>query len=150
MADISSPVYYNLDGVQFAYPQNWQVTDDVNSAPIRYLFVKTPGNAIVIIQIYGEDNDIPLHQFSESFAESTRDEVAIGQFSESEFVTDGEYIEEDFTIVLLGYKVHHKRIYLKKTFRGKSCYFILQVSKEDLEKVTPGFDTIVASFELTL
>ena len=145
------PRIYDRAGVEFEYPQAWEVTTDTQQAGPRYLFVETPGAALVIIQIHSADDASAIQYFAQDFARSAREETAVGNVSESTFggveEADGyEIVTERFTITLLGVNVPHTRTYRRKSIADNVCFIIAQVADEDRSKVTKGFEQIFSSF----
>ena len=145
------PKLYSKTGLEFQYPMNWKVTEDAEQADRRYLFVETPGDAILIIMLYSAREAPPVQEFARDFAQSAKQEVPIGKVHPSTFgsvKTAGghEVLTEKFTITVLGEKVPHSRTYVRKPFGKSVSYLIAQVADEDLPKVTKGFEQIITSF----
>ena len=55
-AATDNPTSYSKAGLEFEYPGNWTVTEDTQQAGLRFLIVESPGDAVVIIQIYPTDD----------------------------------------------------------------------------------------------
>ncbi len=151
-AKTDNPRSYNKAGIAFEYPGNWEVTEDEQLAGLRYLFVETPGDAIVIIQIYSADDALEIRDFAQNFARSAQEETPFGNVSASVFSSveksNGyEILTERFSITLLGENVPHTRIYRRKPVDNKVCLIVAQVAVEDLSKVTMGFEQIFSSFK---
>ncbi len=148
-ADVSSPQSYSKQGLSFQYPGNWKVTDDENFDFFRYLFIESPGDAIVIIQIFGREDALGLKEFSADFADGAKEDYTLGSISESSFQMADDYLEEQFSITILNETVPHLRRYMRLEFGQKLCFVIFQVADEDLEKAAPGFQLIVSSLNYT-
>ena len=150
-ARTDNPRSYNKTGIEFKYPRNWKVTEDVQQAEFRYLFVETPGNALLIIQIYSADDALEIQDFAKNIDHSVKEETPVGNVSASTFSSvnksDGyEILTEQFSITLLGETVTHTRTYRRKPIGSKVCFIIAQVANEDFSKVTKGFEQIFSSF----
>ena len=146
-ADLSTPKIHQSGGISFEYPKNWRITEDSVTPEIHYLFVETPGDALVILQSYptGEADD--LTAFSKEFSESATTEAPIGKIAKSTFsnIPDaGGYgwIVEDFEINLLGESVPHRRLYGSKEIGERLVFLILQAATEDYSKAEAGFQLI--------
>lgn len=152
-ADISNPQTYDKDGLTFTYPGNWKVVEDVAGDPVRYLFVESPGEALVIVQVDSSGQAKSLKPFAESFSQRAATETPIGSTGQNEFgplETRAAYeaIQEKFSITLLSVEVSHTRVYLRKASGDTTLFIINQASDEDLASVEPGFDQISTSLEM--
>lgn len=152
-ADISKPQAYDKDGLTFTYPGNWTVTEDVAGDQLRYLFVETPGEALVVIQVDSSGQAENLKPFAESFSQRATTETPVGDIAQNEFGpiekrAGYEAIQEKFSITLLSVEVPHTRIYLRKALEDVTLFIINQAANEDLASVEPGFDQISESLEL--
>ena len=84
---IDNPRAYNNAGLEFEYPRNWKVTEDVQQEELRYLFVESPGDALLIIQIFSADDALDIQDFAKRFAQTAgtratpREEAALGDQS---------------------------------------------------------------------
>lgn len=150
-ADISSPVKYEKDNISFLYPRNWKVTEDVVQQDVRFLFIESPGDAILVAQIYAKNDAVSFSEFVEWFSSQSKEEIPIGNIGKSSFsniegtaVSSG--IKEKFTISILGEKVPHIREYYIKESSKKVTFLIAQTATEDLDKVELGFNLILSSF----
>ncbi|MCG8526206.1 MAG: DUF4720 domain-containing protein [Opitutales bacterium] len=146
-ANISSPKSYSNLGIQFEYPKNWKITEDEQDDFVRYLFIESPGDAIVILQIYGKEDKLDLENFAHDFSDNAKNELPIGVFSDSTFEVTGDYLEEKFTISLLNESVPHRRKYALRDYNEQICFIVFQVAEEDLDKTNPGFDLIIKTLK---
>lgn len=152
-ADISNPQTYDKDGLTFTFPGNWTVTEDVTADQLRYLFVETPGEALVVVQVDSSGHTENLKSFAESFSQRATTETPIGDMAQNEFGPIEkrlayEVIQEKFSITLLSVEVPHTRIYFRKASGDKTIVIINQAADEDLASVNPGFDQISNSLEM--
>jgi hypothetical protein len=150
-AEIDNPRAYNNAGLEFEYPRNWKVTEDIQQGELRYLFVESPGNALLIIQIVSADDALDIQDFAKSFTQSAKEETPIGNFTGSVFGSVNksggyEILTEQLSIALLGEKIPHTRTYRRKPVANRVCFIIAQVADEDLLKVTKGFELVFSSF----
>ena len=146
-ADLSTPKTHKSGAITFDYPKNWKITEDSVTPEIHYLFVETPGDALVILQSYPTSDADTLAEFSEEFSESATTETPIGTIAKSTFAaipdSDGySWIEEDFAIDLLGESVPHRRLYGTRKIGGRQVFLIFQVATEDYSKAETGFQLI--------
>jgi hypothetical protein len=151
-ADTTSPAIYENAHVRFSYPGNWNVTEDVGEGTIHYIMIDSPGYAFFIIQIYAQEDAIPLQQFAEQFSEVVKQEDASSTRSNSSFsdFEEGKLygIQENFLSKALGSELPHIRRYYSVTGNNKTAYLISQVAREDLTKVDAGFSLILKSLFL--
>ncbi len=151
-ADTTSPAMYENAHVLFSYPGNWKVTEDVGEGTIHYIMIDSPGYAFFIIQIYAEEDAVPLQQFAEQFSEVVKQEDASSTMSNHSFseFEEGELygIQENFLSKALGSQSPHIRRYYSVTNNNKAAYLISQVAREDSAKVNAGFSLILNSLFL--
>ena len=153
-ADVSSPLNYDKHDIRFSYPANWRVGEDVEQGNFRYIIVETPGDALFMVQVFSDQDPIPLDELAENFSARAKEATPIGDVSESTYSdieksigSDTlEGIKEEFSITVLDEEVPHIREYYFLDADGKCVYLICQVATEDLPKVEPGFNLILGSF----
>jgi hypothetical protein len=146
-ADLSTPKTHKSGAITFEYPKNWKITEDLVTPEIHYLFVETPGDALVILQSFPTGDADTLAEFSEQFSESAAKETPIGTMAKSTFAaipdSDGySWIGEDFGINLLGDSTALRRLYGTKNIGGRQVFLIFQVATEDYRKAEIGFQLI--------
>lgn len=146
-ADLSAPKTHQSGGITFDYPKNWTVTEDEPMPEFHYLFVETPGDALVIYQSYPQEDAIDLLEYVEAFSSETSSAIPIGEMTQGAPKTlppsNGfDWVQEDFSINLLGEKTPHQRIYGSKVLGDRTLFLVLQVATEDAANVMPGFDLI--------
>lgn len=155
-ADVSSPSEYRRENITFLYPDNWEVTQDVDRNDFRYLFVESPGDAIMIIQIYMKEDALSLRDFVEQFAGKTKQEIPLGK-------TDNNYIStvvkttatgpktglrERFALVIGDTQIPNIREYFRLEMKNKGIFLISQTPEVTSKRVASGFDLILESFAL--
>ena len=149
---IDNPRAYNNAGLEFEYPRNWKVTEDVQQEELRYLFVESPGDALLIIQIFSADDALDIQDFAKSFAQTAKEETPKSFLVDSVFGSVSksggyEILTEQFSMTLLRQKIPHTRTYRRKPVANRVCFIIAQVADEDRLKVTKGFELIFSSFK---
>jgi hypothetical protein len=152
-ANVKQPKAYNKDGIQFQYPDNWKVTADSQNESMRHLVIETPGEAILIIQVFTADDSVPMSDFVREFSSNAQQELP--RFATSTASTFGEpeerdgykSVSEQFSIKAVGEGVPHTRIYKQKRFGSKMIYVVSQVASEDEDLVGAGFDQITSSLQ---
>ncbi len=154
-AQIESPKSYDNAGLQFEYPGNWEVAEDVQQEHSRYLFVESPGDAILIIQVFSADDATDIKDYAKNFAQSAKNATPSLDFADSAFSSvdeSGGYeiLTEKFSVENLGVKIAHFRKYRRKVVSNRVCFIIEQVAEEDRDKVTKGFELIVSSFNYSI
>jgi hypothetical protein len=166
--EIQHPLTYSRDGISFRHPGNWSVTEDVanpGDPRFRYLFVESPGSAIVIVHHYEPRLELSVQEFAARFArsevEEAEDLVRLGpsglisaRTGDSGPVrsvvagTSRERVEQSFSVSAAGAEVPHRfRAFRVETDSG-SAFLIAQAAVEDWDLVAPGFDLVLASFEV--
>jgi hypothetical protein len=151
VAAVKTPKTYEKDGVHFHHPGNWKVTIDAERNTMRVLFIETPGNATVTMQIYSATDASELQNFAHEFSSNVQKEipkylrVERSTFGEPEDARGYKSMSEQFSVSALGQEVPHLRLYKQKHFGNKVIYMVCQVSNEDEDLVAAGFDQIMAS-----
>ena len=151
VATIKTPKTYEKDGIHFRHPGNWKVTSDFQRDGVRFLFLETPGQATVTIQIYLANEALEIEDFAHQYSSNVHREmpgylvVGNSTFGGPEDVSGYRSITEQFSVSALGQEVPHIRFYRQKQFGNNVVYVICQVSNEDEDFVAVGFDQIMSS-----
>ena len=155
IADISDPLKYEKENLNFLYPRNWKVSEDIQDKNgLRYLFVESSGSAILATQIYSKADASSLREFAEWYSSARNDEIAIGDIEKTSFSTVEKIVSnhktkglrEEFAITLLGIDIPHTCEYYIVNSGNKVAFLVSQSATEDLKKVKPGFDLILKTF----
>lgn len=153
-ADTSKPLNYAKDTISFAYPENWTVTEDKQEDDVRYLFIETPGDAIVLVQIYPIQDAVSLKEYAEWFSKEVIKETpvaerSVGNFEDINRTINGVTLtgmRQKFSITLLGIDVPHTAEYYRIEKGNKVAFLISQTASEDLAKVNGGFELLLGTF----
>lgn len=155
-ADVSSPARYEKQSIAFLYPGNWTITEDVDQDTFRYLFIESPGDAIMIIHIYLKKHALTLRDFVDQFAGHSGQEIPLGKIDNNYISTvvkatskgSKTGFRERFSLAVGGMQIPHIREYVQLKSKEKAFFLISQAPERDFEKVRPGFDFIFRSFTL--
>ena len=153
VATVKAPKIYHKDGIHFKFPGNWKVTSDSQRDRVRFLFLETPGNATVAIQVYLATEALEIEDFARQFSSNVQKEmpryVTVGNstFGGPDDVAGYRSMTEQFSISTLGTEVPHIRFYKQKQFGNNVVNVICQVSNEDEDFVAIGFDQIQSSLQ---
>jgi hypothetical protein len=133
--DLSTTKTHRSGAITFDYPKNWEISDDSLTPEIHYLFVETPGDALVVFQSYPIDEANGLTDFSKAFSKSAATETPIGKVVQSTFsaipeASGYEWIEEEFSIKFLSESIPHRRLYGTKMIGDRHA------------RAEPGFELI--------
>jgi len=129
------------------------VTTDSQRDDVRFLFLETPGQATVAIQIYLASEALEIEDFARQFSSNVRSEmpkyltVGNSTFAGPGDVSGYTSMTEQFSISALGQEVPHIRFYNQKQFGNNVVNVICQVSNEDEDFVDIGFDQIMSSLQ---
>jgi hypothetical protein len=165
--DLAHPKSYAKDGISFQHPGNWLVSEDVTTAGVytyRYLFVESPGSALVAASIYTPPSDESVEEFAVEFRRrliqgiddralleasrsSTRSEVGVPvRAVVMGAARDG--VEHALAASALGEVVPHRFRAFKVELRSTTIFLVVQAASEDWPLVAPGFDLVLATFEV--
>ena len=157
-ADIRNQTKYEKEGLTFTYPANWVVTEDIENEGGRFIFVESPGDAIVKIEIYPFDESFELKEFVELDIEGLAREIPgilameggneIKEIKTSINGIDFSGYKYDFNVSIVNIDVPHVSEFYSFSSPNKVAYLTNQVASEDLEKVNTGFQLVLSSFEL--
>lgn len=157
-ADVKNAVLYNKEGVSFNLPGNWAVTEDEEDDGIRYLFVETPGDALVVIHVFANIDEAPrLEDYADFFVQESMNNMPVGSRSRG-LITEIHKTLGDkafhgyrnaFTATFVGQEYPHTVEFFSVSSSDRSAYLTTQVADEDLPKVEKGFEQIISSFALT-
>ena len=73
-ADLQKTTKYQKNDISFSMPSNWKVTEDNGENSARYLFVESPGSAIMIINTYEKETAPSLQEYIESLTSERSNE----------------------------------------------------------------------------
>ncbi len=166
--NLSSPSFYSKDGISFRYPGNWTVSEDVTKegdSEYRYLFVKSPGDAILISQRYRPEVDLTPEEFASDFKAirnaEAEDVFRVGRFrpikvqSRSDFQVQAtiagetrEGIGQAFVISALGEKITHFSTLFTIDHRNQTIFVVAQAPREDWKLVEPAFQLVQSSLRI--
>ncbi len=90
--------------------------------------------------------------FAEGLSENAKENMPYGNVGRSSYGSVqqvGGYIglKEEFTINVMGQSLPNLRIYRYIKSGQTACFLVAQMATEDKEKVLPGFEQILGSFE---
>lgn len=146
-ADVTRTTTHQTGTLVFEHPANWKITSEIVDPAMQMLILESPGSAIVILRGDPADETVDLLEFQQEFSSDATEEIAMGKITKSKTIglpeADGyEWLQEDFTITLLGQSIPHRRMFGSKEIGDRRVFLILQAAVEDLAKVEPGFDLV--------
>jgi hypothetical protein len=153
-AKVVDPNHYTKNGVEFDYPGDWKVTGDKElEGGVRYLFVESPDNALVMVHIIPKIAASDLHEFSRDLSNATKEEVEGAAFVGSKFGEageDGKYatVEEELTIDMADVSIPHARKYYRREIGDVVCFLTTQVPVDEQAASNKGLAQVVQSFQL--
>lgn len=143
-ADVARAQTYSNSGLEFQYPRNWKVEQDVVTPTVTQLAIKSPGDSLTVIHSSNPGVFANLKAFA-AWYPAMADEVGppiVKEFTDS----DGQSAMESHHVIrTMGTTVESTRLFRTKGTGGKTYYFFIQATDNDLRKVNPGFDLIVKS-----
>ncbi|MEO1270058.1 MAG: hypothetical protein AAFX99_18375 [Myxococcota bacterium] len=153
-ADIQNPKTYRKGGLSFSYPGNWTITEDSEDGGIRSVFIETPGDALMTIQVYPEASAQELKDYAKAFSEKSDENMPVIDMGSSDVTPlsdEGGYtrLEETFVVSLLGVDIPHTRMYRKRACGDRVVFVMTQVADEDRDKTEAGFAQVATSFNCT-
>jgi hypothetical protein len=131
----------------------------------RYLFVESPGSATVIVQYHEPRLDLSVQEFAAEFHRKAIEEtenlarlgplrplsVRAGNAASVRSVVAGiprEGVEQSFSVSAAGEQVPHRFRAFKVETASATAFLVVQAATEDWNLVAPGFDLVLASFDL--
>lgn len=152
MTDLKNPKSYQLEGLSFQYPKNWNLEEEPIAKGSHALTITTPGNGLVILQLYPVKIAQNLMGYAEEMAEAAAVAIPFAKVSESKFTKveeweDYTWTSEKFDITLLGETRPHYRLYRSKDIDGHRLFLVLQSTFKDAGQLVAGLDMIAKSLE---
>lgn len=157
-ADMKNQLEYKKGGMSFSYPANWEVTEDTENEDVRFVFVESPGNAIIKIEVYPKDQSFEIKEFVELDVEALIKEIPsildldgeneIKEVKTSINGTEFSGLRYEFNISIVNIDVPHVSESYSFSSHEKVAYLTNQVATEDLEKVNGGFKQVLSTFKI--
>ena len=152
-ARIDSLKSFSSEYLSFDYPGNWEITDEIILEDYLYLYIETPGDALVIVQSDSETETADVMDFAKSFSDDATPEGPVFNASKFHFTklkkkNGFDMVEEKFNFSFLGQVVPHQRIFATKPMGEGTIFVVYQVALEDLSKTEPGYDVIMKTLTL--
>lgn len=155
-ADLESTQMYAKSGISFSLPGNWSVREDVEEGGLRFLYLSSPGEAVMFIGTYPEGYAPPLEDHARLLIDSMMGEFPIGDRTEgglepfSKAIGDRTFdgLRNEFVVSVLGVEFPYRAEFYVVGSETKQVYITTQVPTEYLDKVEAGFDLVVSSLEL--
>lgn len=153
-ADVAVAKKHHQDGIAFQHPGNWKVTEATATDGFHHVMVETPGDALVIVQVFPADSAATLKEYADAFSAAAAEEAPFGVVSKSKFAeldpNEGwSRLKETFIIQVLGVEAAHTRLYHARDFGNWRCFVLCQTADEDWSKVEAGFRQVVSSVIIT-
>jgi len=145
---------YENDGISFLIPDGWKVTEDEEIGAFRLLFIESPDNAVLLVQLHPRDDSERLEKFVSSkrdgwIEDKSFDKIEVGSaFPIIRKINTVEYSGFEFRVTFEDNSVkvpHVTRCFLAK-HTERNIYFTAQAPSEDLAAEEDGFDLILSSF----
>lgn len=157
-ADMKNQLKYEKDGLSFSYPANWEVTEDIENENVRFIFVESPGDAIIKIEVYPTEQSFELKEFVKLDVEALIKEIPsilaldsdnkIEEIKTSIKGVEFNGYKHEFNISVVNIDVSYVSEFYSFPSLKKVAYLTNQVATEDLEKVNGGFKQVLATFKL--
>ena len=146
---------YTDRGIQFSYPDNWEISDEGSGWLIgpSYVFVEHEESGIVILMIYSNSQAEPLQKFAKGYSQEARSGLMIGAFEEGVFSAHErktgsdthQGLQEKFDMLFMEERLPHTREYYAISSADKTIYVIMQVADEDMQEGHRGLNQILGS-----
>ncbi|CAN5270217.1 hypothetical protein BH11PSE11_BH11PSE11_28180 [soil metagenome] len=151
-ADVSAPAKYDANGISFAYPKNWKITQDEKFDQIHQITVESPGAAVFIATVAPGQTYESLADFATAFAKAAEAAVPMGMLGKTERIKSEDSpenrIAEKFSMSIAGVEVPHLREYRLLNAKARSAYLVSQTADEDRAMTSPGFALMQKSFAI--
>ncbi len=152
-ADINNHKKQLIGEFSFSLPANWEVIQEVAESGFRYLYVESPGLAIVQVAVYDQDASYTLREYAKYSIEHTEEGVfgrrnegtlqkIIKSFRGKKY--SGYRNEYVWTIVVFRSLYHTE--FFKLQSKDKDVFITTMAPVENLGKVGKGFELIISSF----
>lgn len=136
------PAQYNRAGIQFEYPENWQLTDDQFADSAHYVSLESPGGGYWSLQVFPRWVD----------PEAASDEVRKTLLEEYESLESVEAKEQIDDIEATGYDMHFYCLDFVVACKTRSFYaggktfvVVYQAEDRDFDQLEPVFQAMMIS-----
>jgi len=156
---------FDVGGLSFEYPKEWEVSDDETQETVRYIFIQGPKDSVSIIQQYPLDTAPSLEEFSNSYSEETQvipialagdaAEASPTVVAQPEFMIinrdlEGksyEWVVERVPGTIAGVQTSDYREYFRKDSEKFATFLINQVSNDVISEVEGSFELIFKTLQ---
>lgn len=158
VADVSKPQGYDKGGIRFSYPANWKVSDDTEEEGVRNVIVESSADSIFVVQAYPRSVAFSLNDYAQNISDEIGVSLPVGKQENVRFARsrtdvkggqDVEAIDETADLNMLGQRVPLTRSYYRIDGGDRVLLMFHQSTAEDQAKVSPGFDLILQTVQLT-
>lgn len=148
--DLEDPETYSKGAINFKYPSNWDIDQEVVESDIHYVVISSPGQGLFVVQAHISDFAMELEDFSTWFSEEARANTPLltrseGVFSPITKLPSPEFAEgraETFNISLFGQHVPHRAEYFLARGEKLDAFVITQYREEIAPELAPGYRLI--------
>lgn len=157
-ADVSSPQHVMTDGVAFDYPGNWEIRKNELQSTGRYIQIRSPGSAVVMIRIFQPNVRVNLNDYAHRIGETMEKD-----FANSALLTPGQamtYTEVNkpgpgghsislhYSVKVASVDVPHTMTVREWSYAGSNqVVATVQVADKHAYQAQPGFDLIMSTLK---
>lgn len=146
-ADVSSPKKHHKKGLEFQYPGNWTLSEEMDMLGVLQTGAESSGSAIAIVHKFPAIAADDISTYAKDFGDGVKKSIPAGKvstFNRGAVRKQGDYesIQMNFSITLMGETVPHQCTIYRKVVGGDVLFLIAQAATEDLPNAQPGFDLI--------
>ena len=156
-ADLQKTTKYQKNDISFSMPSNWKVTEDNGENSARYLFVESPGSAIMIINTYEKETAPSLQEYIESLTSERSNEkffwglgsLSNGSTSKIKRTINNHEVnafKNEYAVNIAGINVLHISEFYSFYSKTHIAFVSSQTATEDLPLVADGFNLILSTF----
>lgn len=152
VAEVDAPRKYAKDGIAFDYPGNWTVSEEAFAdLNWKLIDVESPGDAFVMITVFGFEDGSTLREYVKSFLEEI--EMPVGKVENlelAEITAKGKAgllkgLRNRMQLSLMGVNVPHTQEFYRIECTEGVVYVVCQSAEEDLKMTGPAFKQILGS-----
>jgi len=152
--DLSDQKRHAINGFSFSIPANWEVIQEAEERGVSYLYIESPGLAIVQVTIYDQKASFTLREYAMYSIENTEKRTSFGSRNEGTLKKikksfagkklNGYRNEYIWTLVV--FPSQQVTEFFKFPNKDRGIFITTMAPEDNLDKVEKGFDLIISSF----
>lgn len=155
--DRSKDVFnYSKNNISFSMPSDWKVTEDIGENSSRYMFIESPGTAMVMVTTYKKENAPSLKEYVGTMTDRKNQKfwlgfgsISNGKVSALKSLINNHEVtvfKNEYAATVFGLSIPHVSEFYSFESESYIAYVSSQAATEDLPLVSSGFNLVLSTF----